>query len=109
MANIFKNASIILSTTSNDIYTCPASPASASAVIFSLYFSNINGTIPGEVTLEVFDMSALTTRTLGLNLPVPIGSTLEFGKITLEAGDILRAKSTTNSDVEVFANILEIV
>ena len=105
MANAFKNASAQILTTSTPIYTVPGA---ASAVVFSLYFSNVDGINPVDITVEVFDDSGTLTRTLGLNLPIPTGSTLEFGKIALETGDILQAKSSSNVDVEAFANILEI-
>ena len=105
MANAFKNASAQILTTSTAIYT---TPALTSAVVFSLYFSNVDGVNPVDITVEVYDDSGALTRTLGLDLPIPVGSTLEFGKISLETGDILQAKSSSNVDVEAFANILEI-
>lgn len=102
MANTFKNASANIGTSSTDIYTCPAN---TSAVVFTLYFSNIDGVNPADVTIEVYDGA---TQTVGLALPVPVGSTLEFGKIALEAGDVIRAKSTTAGDILGFCNVLEI-
>lgn len=105
MANLFKNASAAIGTTSTNIYTCPAS---TTAVVFSLFFSNVDGVNNADVTIEVYDNSTASTKTLGLNLPVPIGSTLEFGKISLETNDILRAKSTVASDIQAFASVLEI-
>lgn len=107
MANTFKNASASILTTSTDIYTAPAT-VGASAVVFSLYFSNVDTLNPADVTVEVYDNSATSTRTIGSVLPVPVGSTLDFGKITLEENDVLRAKSSAVSDIEAFANILEI-
>ena len=103
MANAFKNSSAQILTTSTPIYTTPALTS-----VFSLYFSNVDGVNPVDITVEVYDDSGAVTRTLGKDLPIPVGSTLEFGKISLETGDIIQAKSSANVDVEAFANVLEI-
>jgi len=105
MANAFKNSSAKLLTTSTTIYACPAATQS---VVFGLYFSNVDGTNDSSFTVEVFDNSTGLTRTLGKGIPVPIGSTVQFGKITLEANDILKAFAPIINDIEAFANILEV-
>ena len=105
MANTFVNASASILTTPTDIYICPLN---TSSVVYSLYFSNIDGISDTNVTVEVWDSSASSTRTLGKNLPIPVGSTLEFGKVSLEQNDVLRASAPLVGDVQAFASILEI-
>ena len=105
MATAFTNASAVITTSMTPIYT----PAVGNAVVFSLYFSNVDGVSPVDITVEVFDDSAATSTTLGLNLPIPPGATLEFGKISLDTNDILRASSSANADVEAFANVLTVI
>ena len=105
MANTFKNSSAALLTSSTDVYTAPTG---GSAVIFALYFSNVTGTTASDVTIEVYDYSTAQTKTIGKNLPIPGGSTLNFGKVSLESQDVLRAFSSTGGTIEGFASVLEI-
>ena len=106
MPNTFKNASVINSgvSTRTDVYTCPALTTS---VVFTAYFSNITVS-PTNVTVEVYDDSGTAHKVIGKDLPIPVSSTLEFGKISLETGDKVVITSQNDASVEAFLNILEI-
>jgi len=106
MANTFKNASVAVGITRTTLYTCPAL---TTAVVFSLYLANVDGAAPVNAVVEVYDDSAAVHRKItGVDTPIPIGSSLEVGKIALEAGDILKVTADVAGDLEAFANILEI-
>ena len=104
MTIAFKNASASILTTDTNIYTCPAL---TSAVVFTSYFTNVDGILEVDVTLKLFDSSGAVTRILAKDLPVPSGSVLSFGKIALEEGDILIASSSNVNDIEATVSILE--
>lgn len=111
MPNAFKNASSAIGITDTDVYQCPAA---TTAVVFNLYISNVDGTVPINVDVKVYDDSAvagspsLPTKQIGKTIPIPAGSTLDFGKISLEALDKIQVKAAAVNSIEVFANILEI-
>jgi len=105
MANTFKNASAQVGLSAVAVYTAPAATA---AVVFGLYLANIDNTEVILVDVEVFDDSGALVRTVGKQLPVPIGSTLDFGKITLEENDALRVTASKAASIDAFANVLEI-
>jgi len=106
MANTFVNASASILTTPTDIYVCPLN---TSSVVYALYFSNVNGVSGTDVTVEVWDSSTSSIITLGKNLPIPVGSTLEFGKVSLEQNDVIRASAPLAGDIQAFASVLEII
>jgi len=106
MANTFKNASVIIGITDTDIYTCPAA---TNAVIFGLIISNTEGIETVNVTIKVYDDSGSILRTIsGKDTPIPVGAALDYGKVSLETGDVLRAISSKVNALEAWANILEI-
>jgi len=106
MANLFKNAAKAVTTSPTSIYTCPVA---TQAVIHAIYITNVDGTNQADATIELYDSSQTTAFKVGMNLPLPIKSTLVFEKpINLEANDELRLSANVNGDVEVVASILEI-
>lgn len=106
MANVFKNASIEIGVTDTLVYTCPAA---TSAVVFSSYLSNKDGTESVNITVKVYDDSGAVTRTLtGKDTPINVGATLTLDKIALEANDELRIVASKASAVDAFLSILEI-
>ena len=106
MANTFKNVASAVTTVSTSIYTCPAA---TQAVIHAIYITNVDGTNQADTTIELYDSSQTTAFKIGMNLPLPVKSTLVFEKpINLEANDELRLSANVNGDVEVVASILEI-
>ena len=68
MANTFKNAGAAVGTSRTDIYTCPGA---TSAVIHSVYLSNVDGVSSVDATVEVYDGSATAYFHIGKTLPVP--------------------------------------
>lgn len=106
MSNNFKNAIIPLGITDTDIYTCPGATES---IVFRLLISNTEGIEPVNVTIKVYDDSGSVLRTIsGKDTPVPVGSALDYGKIVLETGDVLRGIASKVDALEAAASILEI-
>ena len=106
MANTFKNSGAALTTTGADIYTCPAS---TSAVIHSIYVSNIDGTNSADVDIKVTTDGGTTYYHVAKTVPVPADSTLVLDKpVNLEAADKVHMTASANSDLEAFMSILEI-
>ena len=106
MANTFKNAAKAITTIPVSIYTCPAA---TTAVIHAIYITNIDGTNQADATIELYDSSQTQSFKIGMNLPVPVKSTLVFEKpINLEALDELRLSANADLDVEAVVSILEI-
>ncbi len=109
MAIAFKNSSYQgVDTTFVTVYTCPAL---TTAVVFGLTIANRLGS---EVTVRarIRDDSAVTdTEILGLNTPIPAGSSLVVAggvqKIVLEAGDYIQVISSIADGVDVFISALQ--
>ena len=103
-ANEFKNIGADIDTSPVTVYTCGASLKSA--VVHALYISNLAGA-EVEATIQVYDSSAAKVWHIGLNIPIPDGSTLILDKpVNLEPSDELRVFATS-TNVEAFASILE--
>lgn len=106
MAETFKNAGLEVTTVAQTVYTCPAS---ATSVIHAMYLSNVDGTQSAKVTIKIYDSSEATEFHVGLDMEVPIGSSLILDKpINLESNDELRILADTTGDIEALASILEI-
>ena len=107
MAQTFKNAATGSTTTLQPLYTCPAS---TTGVVHAIYISNIDGT--NDATIDISISGSLyfdTRRYLMKTVDVPADSTVILEKpINLGAGDKLETKASANSDIDVFASILEI-
>lgn len=106
MPNIFRNASAQIGITDTDVYVCPAA---TQTVIFGLFISNTEGIESVNVTVKVYDSSGTVLRIIsGKDTPIPVGSALDFGKISLETGDVLRVIASKAGAIEAWCNILEI-
>lgn len=107
MAQTFKNAATGSTTTLQPLYTCPSS---TTGVVHAIYISNIDGT--NDATIDISISGSLyfdTRRYLMKTVDVPADSTVILEKpINLGAGDKLETKASANSDIDVFASILEI-
>ena len=73
MANTFKNGTMAVTTTPTSIYTCPAA---TQAVIHAVYITNVDGINQADATIELYDGSKTTSFKIGMNLPIPVKSTL---------------------------------
>ena len=107
MANTFKNAATGSNTSVTTIYTCPADTTS---VIHAIYVSNVDGTNDATIDISVSGSANFSDRRyLMKTVDVPADSTVILEKpINLGAGDKLETKASANSDIDVFASILEI-
>lgn len=107
MAQTFKNARSILSTSLADIYTCPSATV---AIILGAQVANKEST-PTGVDVLWTDASAANAATyLSYETAIPVGAAYEpiGGKLTLEAGDKIRAKSEVVDGLEMTLSILEL-
>jgi len=106
MANTFKNAHGEAAATSTVVYTVPSSTAT---VVFGGSFANIDGTNSVDLTLEVVDTSAGTTKKILDALSIPINDTYFLdAKITLEATDTIKVSAAATGDIDYHLALLEI-
>jgi len=101
----FKNASIIVGTSTTDLYQ---TPAAKQTVGYGLIITNKHATIARVVSLMVYDDSATLTRTLISNLSIPAEDSYVYTeKINLETLDKVQLVVDTGTDVEAFFNVME--
>ena len=107
MASNFNNAAVQdLATTFATVYTAPAT-AGNTAVIHGLTFANKSAYIR-YVDFKVQTAASANKAIIGLNIPIPSGSTLTFpAKINLLAGEKLVAKADSATSIDVFVSVLE--
>jgi hypothetical protein len=108
--NRFINAGAVLSTTPNNLYTCPNN---SHAVIHTLFFSrtDLDPEKKIYINVQVLDASMNAIYNLAFSTEVLTHSTLSFDKpINLDSNDVLIVSATSDdNDVHVFASILHIV
>lgn len=109
MPNTYKNGAVkCTSTSAFTIYTCPEA---TTAIIKSLYISNVNSTADTAATVKFIDASALNIDysiiTQGL---VPKQTTLQVvtEPIVLEANDYLTVAAGNANYIEAVVSVLEI-
>ena len=108
MANFFKNARLVVTTSPLDVYTVPASRI---AIVLNCQVANVSG---GTVELDIWwtDASAAGAVTrLGKNIQIPAKAAFSavVGKLVLEAGDKIRAQAISGSNpFEATVSVLEI-
>ena len=107
MASTFNNAAVQnLGTSYSTIYTAP-NAVNNTAVIHGLTFANKSNYIR-YVDFKIQNSSSVDKAIVGLNIPIPGGSTLTFpAKLNLLQNEKLLAKCDTASSVDVFVSILE--
>lgn len=106
MATSFKNESVVVGTTTTDLYTCPGS---TKAVTYGLTITNKNLTTDRVVSVDIYDASATATRAVIKNLTIPFTDTyIHASKINLEASDVIRIIVDAGTDVDAFVSILEV-
>lgn len=107
MAETFKNARKVATTSYADIYVCPAG---TTAIVISLQAANV-GAVSRTVSAQYLDDSAADAATrLVEAVTIPVGAAIDLvaKRVVLEAGDALQVKASANTDVEVSAHVLEI-
>ena len=111
MANTLTNASVAVGTSLTTLYEVPVS---TSAVVHSLFLSNIHATDAITVGVAVRQATVRPNSSqqevyIAKNVDVVKGSTLIFDKpINLATGDILKVIASAASKCEATASILEI-
>lgn len=107
MANTYKNAAVVLSSTgATDLYTAPANTR---AIVQSVTAANIDGS-DRYVTVTWYDSSASASYTLLYNALIPAGTSLNAldTPIVLEPGDIIRVQASAANTLHATASILQV-
>ena len=111
MANTFTNASVAVGATLTNLYEVPVS---TSAVVHSLFLSNIHATDAITVGVAVRQATVRPNSSqqevyIAKNVDIVKGSTLIIDKpINLATGDILKVIASASSKCEATASILAI-
>lgn len=105
MANTFKNAKALLTTSLADVYTVPSA---TTAIVIGVHVANI-GAADHSLDMVWTDASdSNTATTLAEAIVVPENAAYEpVGKLVLEAGDKIRANADASSALEVTVSVLE--
>jgi hypothetical protein len=105
MANVYKNAIYVPTTTANTtVYTCNAT---ARAIIQNIQFANSTGT--HTVSAYVYSYSNSTTIKVGINdITAKTSFNLASGPIILQERDALLLSSNNVADVTAIVSILEV-
>jgi hypothetical protein len=107
MAEVFKNARLLVQTTATDAYTCPSA---TTAIVIGVQAANTSATNE-NVSVWWTDASGSNAVThLVKDVIVPGQSSLApvAGKLVLEAGDKIRASGQVNNRAELTVSVLEI-
>ena len=112
MANTFKlKTKASLTTSLAAVYTVPSS---TTTVVLGISLANKDTSSRTADVLIVSDTSDTETNAnayLGKGLPLPVGGTLEImggNKLVLKATDVIQAKASAGSAVDVIVSIMEI-
>ena len=108
MANTFKNEYYDITASHAVAYTCPAS---TTAIILTCRITNVDGTNDATVDAEIVDNGGSEQAYIAYELSCPADTTVELAgtsKLVLEAGDTLKLKASSASDLEAFISVLQI-
>ena len=112
MANTFKlKTKASLTTSLAAVYTVPSS---TTAIVLGISLANKDSSSRTADVLIVSDTSDVETNAnsyLGYGLPIPVGGTLEVmagNKLVLQTTDIIQAKASAGSAVDIIVSIMEI-
>jgi hypothetical protein len=107
MAQTFKNARAVLTTTASVLYTCPAN---TTAIITGCQVTNVDSTARNLSLLWTDDSASDAQTYLASTVSVPVSASYEpiGGKIVLEAGDQLLGFASANSTLHISVSVLEI-
>lgn len=106
MANTFKSTGVKLTaTTATTLYTVPSA---TTAIIKSLYVSNID--VAATATIDVYVTSGGTDYYIIKGASVPVSTTLQVitESLVLEAADVLKVKASAADKLDCFTSYLEI-
>ena len=112
MANTFKlKTKASLTTSLAAVYTVPSS---TTTVVLGISLANKDTSSRTADVLVVSDTSDTETNAnsyLGKGLPLPVGGTLEImggNKLVLQTTDVIQAKASAGSAIDVIVSIMEI-
>lgn len=106
MANTYKNAAVVMTSTgATDLYSCPANTR---AIVQSVNVANVDGS-DRYVTVTWFDSSTAQNYTLLFNGFIPAGTALNALDVplVLEPGDIVRVQASAANTLHATASILQ--
>jgi phosphate/sulfate permease len=106
MSNTFKRKTANAITTSlASVYTVPA--ATTAVVIGGVASNTGTGLVNAEI---VVNDGSNDINLIGKDTPIPAGTALSFidGKVVLETGDVIKAKGSVASQLDVMLSIMEI-
>ena len=108
MANTFKNKTLDLTTSYQDLI--PAVASSTTTIVLGMRATNVDGSSSADIDVQFVDSDGSTDSMLASTIPVPADSSLELvaGKLVLETGDKIQAKASATGDIEFFVSYLEI-
>jgi hypothetical protein len=99
-----KTVGAALTTSSADILT-NSSGSNKVLKVNSVYIANIDGTNAADVTVTVYDASAVVSYNLAKTISVPADATLvvidKDAYVYLEEGDKIAALASANGDLEI--------
>ena len=107
MSNVYKNASVDLTSTSKtNVYTCPSE---TTAIVKSIRVSEDSGN-NDTIAVELYDNSAEATFKLTGTLAISASTSTELlsAPLVLEESDIVKATAGTANRIHVIMSILQI-
>ena len=110
MANTFKNAYYDVTASLLPAYTAPSSAGNV-AIVLTLRITNVDGANDATVDAEIVDNGGSEQAYIAYELSCPADTTVELAgtsKLVLEAGDTLKLKASSASDLEAFISVLQI-
>jgi hypothetical protein len=107
MAETFKNARGALT---NSLVTYYTAPGGTTSIVLLAQATNVDNTGAQAVDLCWYDSSGTVKTDLVKALSVPSNAAVGLiaGKLVLETGDYIQAKSTASSLIELSLSVLEI-
>lgn len=106
MANTFKRTGVKLTaTTATNVYTVPSA---TTAIVKSLYVSNIDTS--ATATIDVYVTYSSTDYYIIKGATVPVSTTLQVitESLVLQASDVLKVKASAANRLDCYATYLEI-
>lgn len=106
MANNYKNAAVVLTSTgATDLYTCPSG---RTAIVQSVNVANVDSS-NRDVTVTLYDSSVATSYTVIYNATIPVGVSMNAlsTPLVLEPGDIVRVQASAANTLHATASVLE--
>ena len=107
MSNVYKNASVDLTTTDKtNVYTCPSE---TTAIVKSIRVTEDSGN-NDTIAVELYDNSAEATFKLTGTLAISASTSTELlsAPLVLEESDIVKATAGTANRIHVIMSILQI-